>query len=273
MLSAEFINEPWVLLGLSKEIYGLPARYVREMIKAPNATRVPMMPPHVRGVINLRGSVMPVVDLRLLLGMESSSNALDELIDNLNKREQDHKNWLSNLEVSVLERKPFTGATDPHKCAFGIWYDSFTTDNVFLKRVLVLFDTPHKRIHAIAEKVKELEAKGKFEAAIKIIEETRNKELAAMIKLFDEARETLREYMREIVVVLSLIDTHVALTVDQAMTVETLNKESFSEAVVSEYSTGDQLLAATARRKNTDELVLLFDAEHLMQNIMASKLQ
>ena len=53
---------------LGEEEYGLPVLKVREIIKVMNITQVPQMPAHVRGVINLRGKVTPVIDLRLKFG-------------------------------------------------------------------------------------------------------------------------------------------------------------------------------------------------------------
>jgi len=44
--------------------YAVPVRDVREVVRLCPITSVPLMPPHVRGVINLRGSVMAVLDLR-----------------------------------------------------------------------------------------------------------------------------------------------------------------------------------------------------------------
>jgi purine-binding chemotaxis protein CheW len=56
---------------LSEEEYGLPVLKVREIIKVMDITQVPQVPAHVRGVINLRGKVIPVIDLRLKFGFES----------------------------------------------------------------------------------------------------------------------------------------------------------------------------------------------------------
>lgn len=53
---------------LSGEIYGLGILNIKEIIDYGHLTEVPMMPPFVRGVINLRGSVVPVVDLRARFG-------------------------------------------------------------------------------------------------------------------------------------------------------------------------------------------------------------
>lgn len=59
----------FLTFALGREEYGLPVLKVREIIKVMDITQVPQVPPHVRGVINLRGKVIPVVDLRLKFGL------------------------------------------------------------------------------------------------------------------------------------------------------------------------------------------------------------
>ncbi len=55
---------------LDREEYGIEILTVREIIGLMPVTMVPQAPHHVRGVINLRGQVIPVVDLRLKFSME-----------------------------------------------------------------------------------------------------------------------------------------------------------------------------------------------------------
>ena len=54
---------------LGNEEYGLPVLKVREIIKVMDITQVPQVPDYVLGVINLRGKVIPVIDLRRKLGL------------------------------------------------------------------------------------------------------------------------------------------------------------------------------------------------------------
>ena len=54
----------YLAFGLGDEVYGLEILKVQEIIGLLNVTRVPGLPAAVRGVINLRGKVIPVVDLR-----------------------------------------------------------------------------------------------------------------------------------------------------------------------------------------------------------------
>jgi len=56
---------------LGDEEYGLEILRVREIIGLMSITEVPRTPPYVRGVINLRGKIIPVVDLRVKFGMET----------------------------------------------------------------------------------------------------------------------------------------------------------------------------------------------------------
>lgn len=60
---------------LGTEHYGLPILKVQEIIGILDITPVPRMPSHVRGVINLRGKVIPVIDLRLRFGIEASADS------------------------------------------------------------------------------------------------------------------------------------------------------------------------------------------------------
>lgn len=56
--------------GLDREEFGIPVTQVREVIRVTEITRVPQVPPHVRGVTNLRGRILPVVEIRTRLGLE-----------------------------------------------------------------------------------------------------------------------------------------------------------------------------------------------------------
>jgi len=58
----------YLTFALADEEYGLPVLRVREIIKMMDITEVPQVPPHIKGVLNLRGKVIPVIDLRLKFG-------------------------------------------------------------------------------------------------------------------------------------------------------------------------------------------------------------
>jgi purine-binding chemotaxis protein CheW len=58
----------YLTFSLDEEVFAMDIRGVREIIQHGNMTMVPLMPAFVRGVINLRGSVVPVIDLQSRFG-------------------------------------------------------------------------------------------------------------------------------------------------------------------------------------------------------------
>jgi purine-binding chemotaxis protein CheW len=56
--------------ALGSEEYGLEIKQVSEIIGLMEITFVPQVPPYVKGVINLRGKIIPAIDIRLKFGME-----------------------------------------------------------------------------------------------------------------------------------------------------------------------------------------------------------
>ncbi|MFZ5472235.1 MAG: chemotaxis protein CheW [Myxococcota bacterium] len=70
-----------VVFRLEKERYALPLAAIREVVVPPTQwTRVPRAPPSVRGVINLRGRVVTVVELRSLLGLVDGGEATAKIV-------------------------------------------------------------------------------------------------------------------------------------------------------------------------------------------------
>jgi purine-binding chemotaxis protein CheW len=65
---AEESTTQHLLFTLGAETFAVHVAHVKEIIEYPGVTEVPMTPPHVRGVINLRGRVVPVVDLSVRFG-------------------------------------------------------------------------------------------------------------------------------------------------------------------------------------------------------------
>ncbi len=66
--------------SLGEELYALDVGGVREVLEMTRITPLPRTPEYLRGVINVRGSVVPVVDLRLKLGMPRSQKTIDTCI-------------------------------------------------------------------------------------------------------------------------------------------------------------------------------------------------
>ena len=70
----------YLTFKLGDEVFALDISKVREVLDFTTVTKVPRTPEFMRGVINLRGSVVPVVDLRLKFGMTRTENSVNTCI-------------------------------------------------------------------------------------------------------------------------------------------------------------------------------------------------
>jgi purine-binding chemotaxis protein CheW len=70
----------YLTFKLADEIFAFDVAKVREILELISITKVPQTPDFMRGVINLRGSVVPVIDLRLNFGMQSKENTVNTCI-------------------------------------------------------------------------------------------------------------------------------------------------------------------------------------------------
>ena len=59
----------FVSFRLDREEFGIPIQSVREVLRVEEITRVPHAPPHIRGVTNVRGRILPVVEMRTRVGL------------------------------------------------------------------------------------------------------------------------------------------------------------------------------------------------------------
>ncbi|MBF0516478.1 MAG: chemotaxis protein CheW [Nitrospirae bacterium] len=70
----------YLTFKLEEEVFALDISKVREVLEFSTVTKVPRTPEFMRGVINLRGSVVPVVDLRLKFGMTRTEKTVNTCV-------------------------------------------------------------------------------------------------------------------------------------------------------------------------------------------------
>ncbi|MDX9710731.1 MAG: chemotaxis protein CheW, partial [Trichloromonas sp.] len=73
-------NHQYLTFKLDEEVFALGIDKVREVLDYTSVTKVPQTPDFMRGVINLRGSVVPVVDMRLKFGMAKTEQTVNTCI-------------------------------------------------------------------------------------------------------------------------------------------------------------------------------------------------
>lgn len=213
----------WVQAVVNGSAIAVPAFQIREMVTLDEGVARPGAAAEVRGLLNLRGRVISLLDLRVILGQPSAIAELAQLCENLVQRKHDHERWLGALENSVRESTPFALARDPTQCAFGKWYASFRTDNAVLRMQLAKLDGPHRAIHALADEVLSLDATGSRNQALERLEHAKTGVLKQLLQLLDDTMVVMKDEHREIVLVLDRASPAFGVLVDAVVGVRSIS--------------------------------------------------
>ena len=102
-MTDEIAPSQYLTFSLDKEQFAVDIGKVREVLEFSSVTKVPRTPDFMRGVINLRGSVVPVIDLRLKLGLSRTEATIDTCIIIIEVETSDERLVLGALADSVQE--------------------------------------------------------------------------------------------------------------------------------------------------------------------------
>ena len=256
-------DKPWVLFRLKNQTLGIPAHCTQELITVSSVTPVPRAPVYIKGVIDLRGSVIPLIDLRIILNQPSLEEDIDSFVELMQQRKEDHIRWVKELEKTATEGVPFTMERNPDKCKFGEWYNTYQPDNPRISGVLLKFNFPHRSVHAAADEVDKLLAQGKQQQAIDLVKQLEEKQMSQIVQLFDEMSHLVKSTHQAVAVVVEQDNITFALTVDAVESVEPLGSiENLPGDMGEEH---EYIISLLGRRKANNEPVLIPDLARIIK--------
>lgn len=116
--------------------YAFDIARVSEIIKVPRITAVPNVPPYVKGLVTIRNQLMPIIDLRALLGLAPLRSERNATID---AGAEAHREWLDGLIHALAANRPVTltttGAADHGMAEFGQWLDAYNSSSIEVEAV------------------------------------------------------------------------------------------------------------------------------------------
>ena len=113
------VDQQVLTFELNEEMFGLEILKVKELLEYSSITKVPMVPDYIRGVINLRGSVVPVVDLMYLFSKKASEITKKSCIIIVENMSAETESYTGILVDSVNEVVDLTGEQIDPAPAFG----------------------------------------------------------------------------------------------------------------------------------------------------------
>ena len=96
-------TKQYLTFQLGEEVFAVDVSHVREILEFTTVTKVPRTPDYMRGVINLRGSVVPVLDMRLKFGLSRTEKTVDTCIIVVEVFFEDESTIIGALVDSVQE--------------------------------------------------------------------------------------------------------------------------------------------------------------------------
>lgn len=79
-MSGQLNSEQFVILGLDQELFAVPVEMVREILEMRQSFHMPEAPPYLAGLIDVGGRAVPVIDLRVKLGLPGRTATADTRI-------------------------------------------------------------------------------------------------------------------------------------------------------------------------------------------------
>ena len=92
----------YLAFNLDEEVFSLDISKVREVLEFSKVTKIPQTPEMMIGVINLRGSVVPVIDLRIKFGMGSGERTVNTVIIII-EIDLDHESTMIGIMVDAVK--------------------------------------------------------------------------------------------------------------------------------------------------------------------------
>ena len=260
-------NRKLVAFRVRAHCYAVPIEMVVEMTLLRDPEPIAGAPPWIRGMMQLRDSVVPILDLRVRLGLPALQDEVDELSAELQDRKRDHILWLQTLEEACATGARFELPKDPTQCAFGRWLSAFETEDEVLANQVAKFEEPHDRVHAMADRCLAMASEGNPEGALKEIDVVRQGDLSEMVRLFDGTIRDIQERSRQMVIILQGKEETLGLAVDRIDSVATVEEGFVDPRPLRDLEaseTADELLVTSVVRSKGDAgLIQVLDVERV----------
>ncbi len=124
------LNNQFVTFKLGEEYYGVEIEKVKIIEKVNTYTRVPNAPEYVKGVINLRGEVVPIIDLKKRLNLENNCKCKDSRIVIVDNNDVivglivDSSTEVKNININDIDNPPNVNNNSINQFIYGIGKDN-----------------------------------------------------------------------------------------------------------------------------------------------------
>lgn len=255
----------WLTIKLETQLYAIDSSYVESisLLEEPISTLAEsnVIKP---GIIHSRGNVVPIINLRAALGLKTMEQEQEAFEEMLEQRKNEHIQWVQEMERCLLEEDKFHLATDPHKCAFGKWYDTYHTENQTIAFHLRKIDEPHRKLHNTAhlafECPRECEDCERDKCLRDQLKEDAQTYMNIVVTLLDETKTIFRENARTMcIIVKDKNNAMLGLLADEVLSVEPLAVKDLPASCMN--TSGPKVLTQIGEKQDSDATFLVLNMD------------
>src|ERR1035441_3772333 len=257
-----------VTFKLGLEEFAFQMERVREILRVERPSKVPGTPKHVLGVLTVRGNILPVIDLRVMLGL---SNLESEVVAEVTDLGERFKAWLTAAGETVRSGAGKIDAAGSETVRQ--WMAACNTSSQALMEVLSKMRTANDKLLRGVAQIQSLAAADPAKAQSFFHQEV-DASAQQVIGLLDEFKSSVKENIREDQRLI-VVQTHgslLALLVDKVREVLNMPKRQIDPPPQHLSETRNVELSGIAKLENGKRLIMLLDANHLIKDEELQKL-
>ncbi|GEM_PF-6744129 len=254
-----------VVFGVGSGRFGIEVDRVREMTSLGHLDEIAGAPEWVAGVIRIREEILPVVDLRMRLGMPTFAAERADLTESLSRIEEWHADWMRKCEHDLARGRSISTTTDKDACGEMLGdhrvFDEIPRLRQLSERMRAAHDAFHTAVHEDLGNVDPTQ-----DDVSERLQAIRTGPQRAFSAQIDELKRQLEEGTRPMVIVVTIDDGSSSIQVDRVHSVVTFSPEQVEAAPLGTLVTPDgcELVREVVKTPNDPRVVQILDIDRLL---------
>ncbi|MCU4138297.1 MAG: Chemotaxis signal transduction protein CheW [Thermodesulfobacteria bacterium] len=247
---------------IAEEEYAFPIEIVKEILRVGNITEVPETPEYILGILAVRDTLLPVVDLRKIFGFSDLAKDVNQELDKILK---EHEDFVKDLKNSIETGSPFRCELDHNKCGFGLWMKKFITSSEKINQAIESMKKDHQLFHELAKIILQKVKEHNKDSALQLFENDIVPVFEKLKEHFKNLKEAISEDIKEDqrILVLEIFNTPIGILVDRIKQVIRVPKDSIEKPPEILKTEKSDNLKGIAKLEEGKRIIMLISEESL----------
>jgi purine-binding chemotaxis protein CheW len=264
--SKEVLEEIQLVTFLvENEEYAFPIDIVREVLRVGNITEVPNVVSYVVGILTVRNSVLPVVDIRKLFGMKL---LVDELSKELEMMEKASKQWMDLFRQSIVLGTGFRNDTDAENTQLGKWIDNFRTASEGIGKAIQDLRYSNFKLYEVGKSIASKSKDCSIDESVKAVDANLIPVYKQLELKFEQMKDSIRKEISEDqrILVVDINGKPVGILVDRMQQVIRVPKNTLENPPTIFSSEKSEVLKSIVKIDEGKRIILLLNEKRVITN-------